>query len=289
MSKSLNAVLVRLSISQFCNSREDDSITKEVKTLHKLAGKAGKWVKIKLPEEALSPISKHASRCRAAHYELTLPWIEGYRLLTIAARPIYEAQMAKLHGEFNTHVADFIAKYHDGDGGWIAAAKTMHNGTFNPGDYPDKETCRGQFSFRTEYSPVPQADHFAGVITGQALEKMKADLEQQNQRRIDEAVADLWGRLIAPVAAMAEKLADKDAVFRDSLVHNLDEIANLVPALDVVGDGKLLAAAKEIKTKLASLDPDTLRTSKVIRRAAADMATDICKRFGGLGVRKLAK
>jgi hypothetical protein len=284
MSQTLNAVLVRLSVSQFNNSREDDSITKEVKALHKLAGKAGKWVKIKLPDEALEDIRSAVGKARTEHYRITLPWEDGNRLLPLTARTAYEASQAVHRDTFNQLVAKFIGEYPQ----WIAKAREMHNGTFNEGDYPPEDILRTQFTYRNEYSPVPAASHFVSSITGPALEQMRQQLEQSNQRRVEQAIADVWNRLLEPVRKLSEKLTEKDPIFRDTLVSNVRDILALVPTLNVVGNAQLTAAAQQIQSTLGSLDADLLRTNKVVRRLAAEGATEIVRKFGALGARKFA-
>lgn len=112
MSTLVNsAVLVRLQIHKFSNSRQDPRITDGVKALHKLSGKAGRWIKYKLPDEALEGVRKAASAARAKHYELTLHWEEGYGLLPIAARSQYETAMAEAKDEFDNAVNAFIESY----------------------------------------------------------------------------------------------------------------------------------------------------------------------------------
>lgn len=278
-----NAVLVRLSIGQFNNSREDDSITKEVKVLHQLSGKAGKWVKIKLPETALEAIRKHASACRTEHYRLTLPWVEGQRLLPLSARAVYSEKMETLRKEFDGHVERFIQKYPE----HVEEARKMHNGTFNESDYPDPLIVRRMFTFAVETTPVPAANHFSGIV-GEELTRIRQELEATNAKRIEQAVADTWNRLLDPVSKMATTLASKDAIFRDSLVGNIRAITGLIPQLNVTGDPRLAKAAEEVSKVLGSLEPDLLRNSTVIRRQAADAASSFVKRFGALGVRKLS-
>ena len=280
--QNLNAVLARLSISQFNNTRDDDTITAEVKTLHQLTGRAGRWVKLKLPAEALEGVRRQAAHARQEHYRLTLPWEEGYRLLTLPARAAYQERHDRLAAEFQDQVERFIQLYPE----HILAARGMHNGTFNAADYPPAEEARRMFAYRVEYTPVPQAGHFVSTVAGPALDHMQTQLAAANERRVEEAVRDCWQRLLAPVRALATKLTDPEAIFRDSLVSNVGDILELVPSLNLLNDATLTTAAGEIKAALASLQAEDLRTSRVIRRTAAEAAGAIVRKFGALGVRK---
>lgn len=307
---NIPAVLISYSVSVLSNSRQDPAITKGVKELHKLTGKSGKWIKYKLPEEALEQVRKAATRGRSNHYALTLPWEEGQRLLPLSARGAYDAQIEKDRTFFNACVEDFITNYPD----WVDVAKEMHNGTFAPSDYPGLEAYPGtkpsgvsaedwtaqvaamklsegyavrlreEFSLTVTPSPIPQASHFNATMRG-----MYGDaLEQANQSRIDAAVKAVWDRLLEPVAHMVERLSDPGKVYRDSLVDNVREILQLLPQLNITGDAKLVAAAEQIRTKLAALNPDALRQSTVLRAQVTGAAKSILATFGQMGSRKLA-
>lgn len=284
ITMQLNAVLVSLHIPIFPNSRQDDSITKEVKTLHSLKGEAGRWVKVKLPEHCLSPIRKCAAAARSTHYQLTLTWEDGSRLLPIAAKTRYEQEMAKAKTDFNALVDEFVAAYPS----YIEAAREMHNGTFRESDYPPAGEVRQVFGFTTDYSPVPQSSHFDVHVIGPAVTAMRAQLEAANARKVEEAVADAWERLLGPVRKMAETLSQPDAVFRDSLIGNVDEVCGLIPSLSL-GNAKMEAAAAEIRKTLSGLDPTVLRANRVVRRTAAQAADNIVRRLGAMGVRKFAE
>lgn len=307
---NIPAVLTSYSASVLSNARQDQTITKGVRELHKLTGKSGKWIKYKLPEEALEQVRKAATRGRTNHYTLTLPWEDGQRLLPLASRAAYEAQMEKDKAFFWACVDDFIANY----GEWVTIAKDMHNGTFAPGDYVGLEAypsvkpasmsaedwtaevagmtlrdgyqtrLREEFSVSTTPAPLPAASHFNATMRGLYGEA----LEQANTARIDAAVKAVWDRLLEPVAHMVERLASPEKVYRDSLVDNVREILLLLPSLNITGDQKLAAAAEEIRTKLAGINADTLRQSTVLRAQAAGAAKSIIASFGSMGSRKLS-
>jgi len=281
---TIQGVLARLSISQFSNTREDDSITREVKELHKLTGKAGKWVKIKLPEEFLAGVRKAAGNARQAHYDASLQWEEGYRLLPMTAKPRYDVAMQDAKTKFDAAVDAFVATYPDA----IAKAKEMHNGTYRDADYPTLDTVREVFGFSVTFYPIPAGNHFDVNLVGPAVTAMRAQLEAANAAKVDQAVNELWNRLLDPVTKMAETLRDPSAIFRDSLVGNVIQVLDLVPSLNVTGSDKLKAAAAEVRSSLANLNPDVLRNNRTVRRAAAAAAGDIAQRFGSFAGRKLA-
>lgn len=277
----INAVIVRLSISMFSNQRQDRALTDDVKKRKSLGEGSGKWVKYKLPDESLKEIRECATMIRGFHYLHTSPWEEGTRLLSAKCRPKYDAAMI----EFNTAYMKIVDGLEPKYPGLIAQAKIMHAGTFDPEDYPTWGDFRASFHTGREYFPVPKPDHFSSdmkVLYG-------AGLEAITDKKLGEAVADTWERLIKPVQLMAERLASPEAVFRDTLVANVKEMAELIPVLNITGDKKMNEAALAITASLAKLDAGTLRTNKVDRKAAADAAAEIAERFGALGKRKLSE
>jgi hypothetical protein len=275
------AVLVRLTVRTFSNVREDDALTEEVKTLHKLQGKAGVWKKFKLPEHALSGVRRVANKARAAHYGLTLPWEDGARLLPLSARERYQGTMDDARAEFQRAVSEFVANYPDA----VEESRRIHNGTWRADDYPPVETVALQFGMASTFEPVPAESHFAKTITGPALDQMRADLTAANNARVKGAVQDLWTRILGPVEKLAQTLADPQAIFRDSLVGNVSEILDLVPLLNVTADSSVARAADTIRKTLKGLDADTLRANKVLRKLTSEAAGSIVRQ---LGARKFA-
>lgn len=272
---SNSAVLVRLQIRQFNNSRQDPRITDGVKALHKLSGKAGRWIKYKLPDEALEGVRKAASSTRTKHYDLTLQWEEGYGLLPIAARPKYEAAMSEAREEFNSAVEAFVESYPS----WIDQARLMHGDTFNDSDYPTKQTIRNEFDMITLHYPMPQSSHF----TSELRNLYGAKLEAQTRSKEQEIVEQTFHRLLDPVAKMAERLSSNDNVFRDSLVENIRDILRLAPTLNVTGNRNISNLIADCEAQFAKLDAETLRTNKVVRKQAHEAAQAVINKFGNLG------
>jgi hypothetical protein len=279
-AQGFNALLVKLSISVFSNSRQDRQITDEVKLKKALGDGAGKWVKYKLPVHALEPITKFCGEVRTWHYNHTSPWDEGYRLLGGKVNAKYGAQMEAFKARFKELVDAFVDQYDD----WIDQAKIMHGKTFEPSDYPSKDLMKSLFRIQAEYFPVPKPEHFnveMQELYGNALTSI-------TEKKIGEAVQDAWERLMKPVQAMAEKLADPKTIFRDTLVENVKEMVELMPSLNLTDDKKLKDAAAAIEKELAGLNPETLREDKVVRADVAKKAAALAARFGQLGKRKLA-
>jgi hypothetical protein len=276
------AVLMRLSAGLPGKNRTDKGLTETVKGEHGLGTKSGRWIKTKYPDWALEPLEKLVTEARAYHAAVTLPFDNGIGILPAALIKEYGDKMRQFRGQFeNLRDSHFVPKYPD----MIEWARLEHNGTFDPTDYPPVEDLLGSFYFKTEPLPVPDAQHFEGTMSS----LLGVDAEGVNIRVQDamvQAQRELMRRMIEPVRAMATKLAEQpkegkdDIVFRDTLVGNVQAIAELVPKLNIAGDAQVDKFAAEMLA-LARYAPEVLRKDKATRKEAADKAADTMKRLSG--------
>jgi hypothetical protein len=276
------AVLMRMSAGLPGKNRTDKKLTESVKANHSLGVKSGRWVKVKYPEWALEPLENLVTEARAFHAKVTLPFDAGIGILSAALIQEYGDRMRTFKGQFDHLVqSHFVPRYPE----MVEWARAEHNGTFDPSDYPAVETLLDSFYFRTEPLPVPDAAHFEGTMSS----LLGVDAEGVNirvQDAMQEAQRELMARMIEPVRAMAVKLAEQpkagkdDICFRDSLIGNIREIAELVPKLNIGGDAAIDQFAADMLA-LARYVPEVLRTDKAIRNEAQKLADATMKRLAG--------
>ena len=75
--------------------------------------------------------------------------------------------------------------------------------------------------------------------------------------------------------SMAAKLADKKGIFRDTLVTNIVELCQILPALNLTGDAQLEKLRQQAEQLVKGLDPQDLREVPAVRRATAKKAREI--------------
>lgn len=299
------AVLMRLSIGCPGEQRQDPSLTSDVKAEHKLGAQSGRWVKSLYPPEALKGIKKLDNEARAYHAAVTLPFDAGIGILPAALIVEYGDRIRHFKGMRDNLVENEFLKDPQK---WIDWAVKNHNGTFDPDQYPGCEkiqrtnnpaqgsfyvvdadefraVMREKFSFRCEPLPVPDAAHFEGTLSS----LLGVDAEGVNIRVADamqEGMRELMKRLIEPVKAMAAKLSEQpkegkeDVIFRDSLIGNVKEIAELAPKLNISGDPAIDRFAREM-AGLANYTPDKLRKDKLTRSEAAKAAGALLDKLSG--------
>lgn len=267
-----DAMIVRLSISQWTARKFDKSVTKRVASDYSVDDTVGRYNKVLIAKEAIQSVTRAASAARAFHYENTLPWDDGGgRILPSENFNTYSKEMRKLKDQFDQAVREFLGNYDE----YREAARSKLGGMFNPADYPGSSEIAGKFQFSTDIEPVPNSGDFRVNIQSKEAANIKKQLDQRVEERVQEATKDLYVRLNTVVGRLADKLADKDAIFRDSLIDNIAELVNLLPKLNVAADPNLESLRKETKKKLGALEPDTLRKDVVARDKAVDDAKAI--------------
>lgn len=274
------AMLVRLNITQFSPNKTDKKLTKEVLDSHGAKADAGKFTKAILPVEALEGIKKISGEARTFHYTNTLPWTdEGARILPTNNLTKYLDKMREFSRLFHDQVEKFGIGYED----YVAEARRTMNGMFNPNDYPSRDSVLGKFRFKTELNPVPASEDFRVSMHTDELRSLKADLDERVKLAEAEAVKDLYRRLAEPLRAMVERLSDPDTHFRDSLVGNVQEMVELIPALNLAGDVVLDQLTREAR-ELTAHTPNRLRDDKTARKETARKAQAILDKMAGYSV-----
>lgn len=271
-----DAMIVRLSISQWSARKYDTSVSVETAMRYDADPDSGRWNKLLIAREAIQAITQVVNAARSFHYENTLPWDDGGgRILPSKNFLPYSRKMREFKRLFQTAVNDFISNYET----YRKKAKQRLNGMFNQTDYPLKAEIAEKFQFQTEIEPIPKSGDFRVRIQTREAERIKKQIEDRLQKRTEEATKDLFLRLSTVVGRFADKMSTKDAIFRDSLVENVAELINLLPKLNVADDPELEKIRAETKKKLCAFEPETLRKSKEVRSKAAEDANAILNKM----------
>ena len=272
------AVLVTLSLSTFSPRKTDKRATRQVLTQHAAASDGGRFIKNLLPDEAIEPIQKLDGELRQFHYDNTVPWgDEGQRLLPILRYETYTERMRRSRAQRESLVQRFLENYES----WVKGAASRLSGLHNPGDYPAREDVAKKFQFKLHCQPVPDAGDFRVDVANEELDALRSSVNERLAEAARLAHQDLCRRLAQPLAAMVERLFQPDAVFRDTLVGNLHQIVDLIPALNITGDAQLETVRQRVLADLSHYTPDQLRENKHDRKAAAAKAQAILEQMSG--------
>ncbi len=275
---SEKAMLVKLSITKWSARKYDRKISREVADKYGTDQDRGRYNKVLVAHEHLQAIQKAESAARTFNYENTLPWKDdGARILPSNNYMDYTGEIRALKSQFESQVRDFIQIYP----ALVDQARLDLNGLFDPADYPDPTTIGRKFAFEVEVDPLPTAADFRVTLQAGEVDRIKAEIAGRLKEAQAEAMADLFNRLHEVVKHMAGKLSDKEAIFRDSLITNIQDLVDLLPRLNLTGDPHLETLRREVEAKLLGYEPDTLRKNPFARQETAQAASDILTAMAG--------
>ena len=117
------------------------------------------------------------------------------------------------------------------------------------------------------------------------VDRVKRDIESQIGERLHDAVGDLYRRFGEAVERVSERLQEdengKPLVFRDSMIANIRDLVDVVPRLNIFGDDELARLCEQVKEKIASVEPDSLRPSPTRSRSRAAAAPTSARASNG--------
>jgi len=279
------ALLVTLNISQWTARKLDRKITDEVNLDHGAVADAGRYNKMLLPAKALATIQKVVGEARKCHENLTMPWgNNGQRLLAATLYEDYNKRMRVYEASFRAAVSDFVDSYPD----YVEQRRNELNGMFRQEDYPTEAAIRSKFAWANEPAPLADADDFRVQVSEGHAEAIKAQIEATLKATAEAALREPLTRAVDLVGRMVDRLnvyqpnAGKVGSFRDSLVGNLEELADLLPAFNLSENPDIDVLSGEIKSRLCRESAQALRDNEGVRKAVAKDAADILARVESL-------
>lgn len=289
------AVLASLNVSLWTARKYDRGVTERVHADYHADADAGRYNKLLVAKEAINELVLVRSRAQNFHLKVTQPWSDvssgGARILA-TANYMKHTELRKDKAEYEALADKFALGYPE----MVKEAKNRLNGMFNKADYPDVSVIRSKFAFELSYLPCPDPSDFRVSLSKEIMEEMQSDLESRMQGTLDAAMRDARDRCLKVVGHMADKLKnykpaikgknaegktvtvdEAEGVFHSSLVQNVRDLAELLPAFNLTGDAKFAKIINRIETQLCELDADELKTNEKERKYVAASAASILK------------
>jgi hypothetical protein len=276
------AMLVDLSLRCFSSSKKDKEVSREVADKHGTNESDGSFTKQIIAKDALARIKSIQTQARTEHYFLTLAWTrDGLSLLPSALYERYSATMGRLRIQHEIEVERFVQIYPN----MVDEARMRLRGLFRESDYLAPSKVRDKFGFKVSFMPVPDAKDFRTDCSDAQVEEIRRQIEQSTNDAMVDAMRSAVERVQKRVSHLAEKIAGyvprkesstgrTEEIFRDSLIENVKELADVLPALNVMGDAKLDQMITDIKA-LTRYDAKVLRDDVTRREIIADEAKQI--------------
>jgi len=274
------AVLAVLSISVWTARKFDKKITNETNERFAAGNDAGRYNKQLIAKARIQQIQQVAGEARQLHYHLTQPWLdEGARVLPSTLYLDYANKLRDLRRQFKDEADAFSREYP----AMIEEARKRLNGMFNENDYPIPAHIRSKFAFDLKIMPCPDSGDFRVDIPNEHLREIEDDLENHLQDALNNAMKDSCNRIVTVVGYMAERLKAYDPkksreeqnYFKDTLVPNVRDLAELLPAFNLSGDPKMTKIIDRIQKELCTEETKVLRKDEDVREAVQKSAEDI--------------
>lgn len=278
------AMIMSLNISRWMGRRLDKEASQRVTEEAGARADAARVNKHLVPKEALAPITTAENALRDHFYTNTLPWRDnGGRLLSRKLFTAFIEKHERLHAEFDEAVDRFLTKdYPEAR----AQAEFRMGDLFKPDDYPSPGTLRDKFRVTLDFEPVATSNDFRVQLDAEHVARVTSSMEEAITRRIQNAQADVWRRLLERVGSYAERLSHvnedgKPGIFRDSLVDNLEELVEMIPGLNVLDDPRIEEIRQQIIDKLSGHEPNEIRKDPELREELAGEAKAIVDQMQG--------
>lgn len=275
------AILVDLDISQWSARKLDRRETKEVVHRNGASERAVRVNKSLLPGAlSLEAVVKKATEIRTWFYERTLPWSGSARILRSDAYWSFVQELNNHKAAYERRVDEFVAEYP----ALVAHAQAELNGLYNPDDYPPEDVIRDKFRVNVRFLPVPAAGDWRVSLSDELMAELKESVERDVREATSVAMKEAWARLHACVKHALERLSNPEAIFRDSLVENAEELCRILPTLNITNDPELEARRQELERALCGVNPKDLRKYPVFRKLTSEKLAEIERKMQGVFV-----
>jgi hypothetical protein len=265
------AMLVSLRISAWSARKYDRKVSQDTATAHGTTLDAGRYNKHLLPGDApaYKALVSHIANLRVSHYAQTLAWSDdGWRILPVKNYQQYTDMLRAGMHTADTLLADFVADYPS----MRIEAQRILNGMYQDTDYPSNISDR--YGWSVEYAPVPCGTDFRVTLAAGEVEAIAARTEERVKQAFSDAQADAVKRLADCLSRIHERLAQPDAIFRDSLIGNARELCDILTRLNIADDPQLETLRRQTEI-LAASEPATLRDNPDVRIDTANQAQSI--------------
>lgn len=263
------AMVLNLRIGYWQGNRLDKAASAEVVAAKGAKADAARVNKSLIPKEALAPIKAAMNAIRAHFYEKTMPWRDnGDRLITRLLYLDFVPEHEKLVSAFREEVEKFLTHTYPS----AREQAGFHLGTlFDPHEYPQPSELRRKFYVDLDIDAITTAGDFRVELDDKYVEQIKNQMEAAATRRVNVAMQDVWRRLAETIGYFHERMADPEAVFRDSTVENVAELIDLIPGLNVLDDPNIEQIRRMVDGKLTGLNAKDIRKDPAHR---AELATE---------------
>ncbi len=273
MSLTKKLIIVNLSISQWSGRKYDAEASKEVDNLHN-AYDAGRFNKVLIVSKEFDAISKNANAARRYHNKVTLPWEDGgQRILPIEQYFDYIKELDTFQDKHKALVKEFIDVYEDARKESESKLGTL----YKESDYPDANELLSKFRMKYIFTPITDGSDLRVNLSKDELKAVRKNVQDGLNEKINAAKGDIYKRITEVVQKLYDKLNDKNGVFRDTLIHNIEALVEFIPSINFDDDPAITKLIKKLNKLCVS--PNSIRTNVQKRAKVKKRAKKLLKQL----------
>lgn len=287
MSLRESAMLCDLKLTSFTGERTSKRTSREV-TEQKNAEHGSATVTIKMiPGKYLKEIRSVDQRLRTTHNLLTMPW--GHDDSNLLPSSLFFDHVQKIGDLGETRkqeIAAFKQLYpmiRDS-----AETKQRLGDLYDEIDWPSADEVEAMFTMKVVHRPIPSGDDFRLDLDESEVLKIRAEVEAEVKASLDASMKAIKDRIVVALQDFVDRVGDYQVVigpdgpktvgvFRNSILDNLSRLVEVLPNLNLLNDQLIDDATVEIKSKIISLDADTLRDNDAVRVNTLQIAKRLIK------------
>lgn len=165
----------------------------------------------------------------------------------------------------------------------LAKHAPIRMGSFYSGaDFPTLEECMESFVCTVDIVPLAAADQVQrmALLAPDIAKTIEDSANKAYAKGKEDGIAKLWGDVMAPIEHAVTVLEKDGAKIFDTLIGNIIDIVDLVPAYTtVLNDPKLNELAAQAKAAFGEIKPDDLRASNEAKAKMLESAKSIVNSF----------
>jgi hypothetical protein len=228
-------------------------------------------------KQDIQPLQKMANKVRTMFNILSLPYDQLNRIIPSTQYFDFVEKISELTDEFDVKRKKFLDDYHIS----LMRSEVELGDLFNVNDYPTPNELEGRVHLSIESDVIPPTNAFDELtgLSDEAIEELKSKAQAGQQAKVGDALKDLFHRLLTAVGRAATKLSDGDAIFRDTLIGNIEGAITAVETLNLTGNQELADLAKEAKAIVEGLSAQDLREDEILREETAESARELAAKM----------
>src|SRR6266478_765288 len=242
--------------------------------------KASKYL-IDRKHKSVRQVVAASQRVREIIYRYTLPWGDDKsRLLPVKLLETFQEKLNPAILDLNEARENYIQHYP----ALVSASERDLGELFDRSQYPAVDQIRGLFTTKVSYWPIPESGNFIAEISAEAAKEAKEGIKREIEQRLLEATYDLVKRAKEIVSIYVDRLEkfkpaeevgiNQQGAFRDSLVDNVTDTANLIERMNMTDNPQINKVVTDLK-RLGGFAAWGLRKRLDIRNKALSAGTEV--------------